>query len=236
MPEATPRSGVAPAVEGESSTILSGGLYSGLPGDTLDGMGGGADASRARERVWPSFLRGESAAWIQARLSEGDPLRLAERCARRLRERWVLLDPERVRRRAVAVCAEAAAHESAPEELEPWALEKIDRAIGQLLEADAEAERSRPGELNDEEREFDLLTRSLLVEPGLVRTISVAFNLMDALPRRAFFELLIEGKEPGEVIETGPWDHDGLRAAVLSALHTIGYDLDTDKRSTREDR
>jgi len=197
-------------------------------------MGGGASAGRASGSAWPSFLRGESAAWIHARLCDGDPLRLSERTARRLREVWVLLDPERVCRRALAVCAEAAANEAAPAELEVWAFAKIDLAIAQLRESDAEAERSRPGELSEEERAFDLLTRSLLVEPLLVRTVSVAFNALDAPPRRAFFELLIEGKEPGEVIEAGPWDHDGLRAAVLTALRTIGYDLPPKKSSPKE--
>lgn len=200
-------------------------------------MGGPEQAGQGGRTYWPSFLRGESAEWILARLSEGDPLRLAERCARRLREKWVLLDPERVCLRALGVCAEAAAREAAPADLEAWVATKVDATIERLVDEDREAERTRPGELSEEEQKFELLTRSLLVEPGLVRTVSVAFNDLGPLPRRAFFELLIEGAEPLEVIERGPWNKEELHAAVLNALRVIGYDV-TGKRPARksEDR
>ena len=63
------------------------------------------EASRKPESAaWPSFLRGSDASEILAHLSEGDPLRLQERAARRLREVWILLEPERVYQWAMAVC------------------------------------------------------------------------------------------------------------------------------------
>jgi hypothetical protein len=174
---------------------------------------------------WPSFLRGEDASEILARVSEGDPLRLEEATARRLREAWYLLEPERVFHRALAVCAKAASKEDPPHDLRAWTSAKIDVAIEQLVRADHEAEQAHPTLLSEAEKVFPLLTDSLMLDPELVRFASVAFNALDPLPRRAFFELMIQGREVGEVIEAGPWDEDGLYAAIQTALATLGLDV-----------
>jgi hypothetical protein len=58
-----------------------------------------------------------------------------------------------------------------------------------------------------------------------VRFVSVSFNALGSLPRRAFFELLIEGREVPDVIEAGPWDEDGLYEALQTALATMGLDV-----------
>jgi hypothetical protein len=148
-----------------------------------------------------------------------------EASARRLREVWVLLDPDRVCQRALAVCAKAASDEAPPADLGAWARAKIDVAIEQLVYADSEAERVHPELLSEHDKAFPLLTDSLMVDPERVRSTSVAFNSLDALPRRAFFELLIEGREVGEVIEAGPWDEDGLYEAIQTALATVDLDV-----------
>jgi hypothetical protein len=184
------------------------------------------EASRKPEPAyWPSFLRGEDASAILAHLSEGDPLRLQEASARRLREVWYLLDPERVYLRALAVCAKAASKEAPPQDLAAWKLAKIDLAIEQLVRADHEAEHAHPEIVAEEEKVFPLLTDSLMVDPELVRFASSSFNALDPLPRRAFFELLIEGREVAEVIEAGPWDEEGLYDALQTALATVGLDV-----------
>jgi hypothetical protein len=104
-------------------------------------------------------------------------------------------------------------------------LAKIDLAIEQLAREDREAERRDPERLSREDKDFPLLTRCMFLEPELVRRCSVAFNLLEPLPRRAFFELLIEGRDAREVIEAGPWDADGLYVAIHTALAIFGLDL-----------
>lgn len=156
-----------------------------------------------------------------ARLSSGDPLQLAERTSRRLREVWVLLEPDRVFHRALAVCAHAATLEQPPVNLSDWTRSKIDLAIEQLMSADHEAEHANPGVTTEEQRSFPLLTQSLMRAPEDVRAMTVAFNALDPLPRRAFFELMIESRLPVEVIESGPWDADGLLKAIQVALATL---------------
>src|SRR6185503_14751937 len=184
------------------------------------------EASHRPEPVfWPSFLRGGDANEILARLSEGDPLRLQEASARRLREVWYLLEPERVYHRALAVCAKAASKEAPPTDLGLWVRTQLDLAIEQLVRKDCEAEHAHPELVAEDEKVFPLLTDSLMLDPELVRSTSVSFNALDPLPRRAFFELLIEGREIGEGIEAGPWDEDGLYNAIQTALATMRLDV-----------
>lgn len=175
--------------------------------------------------AWPSFLRGGDASEILAHLSEGDPLRLQEATARRLREVWFLLEPERVYHRALAACATGAALEDSPADLDAWVRAKVDLAIEILVRADFEAEQAHPELVSEQEKVFPLLTDSLMLDPELVRFVSVSFNALDPLPRRAFFELMIEGREVAEVIEAGPWDEDGLYQAIQTALATMGLDV-----------
>lgn len=191
----------------------------------LRGVGKGEASLGAERAAWPSFLRGRSSAETLERLSQGDPLRLREISARRLREVWVLLDPDRVYFRALGVCADAAPNEDAPQDLSKWTHMKIDLAIEQLVRADRDAENASPGLVSGDVGEFPLLTECLMMEPGLVRPASVAFNALHTLPRRAFFELIVEGRELGDCIEQGPWDEDGLYQAIQAALATLGLDV-----------
>jgi hypothetical protein len=187
-------------------------------------------ASGEARRAWPSFLRGEDVHEVYAHLCNGDPLRVRERSARRLRETWYLLEPDRVCDRALPVIAFAARSSEPPEDLEAWTFAQIDRTIAQLVRADAEAERTRPGILTDEERRFPLLTQSMYLHPDLVRTASVAFNALPPLPRRAFYELLIEGMDVHECVERGPWNHDELYIAIHESLAAVGLDLYSDRK------
>ena len=183
---------------------------------------------RVARAAWPSFLRGENASAISERLGQGDPLRLRERSALRLREQWVLLEPDRVFYRALGVCADAALLDEPPVDLEAWVALKIDLAIEQLVLGDRVGERAQPDLPSDEECEFPLLTECLMLDPKLVRPATVAFNRLDALPRRAFFELMILGRFPREVIKAGPWDEDDLYAAIQTALATLSLDARAD--------
>jgi hypothetical protein len=167
---------------------------------------------------------------------ENDPLRLREGTARRLREVWFLLEPDRVFHRSLAVCADAARCDEPPEDLAAWAATKIELAIEQLVREDRSAESSHPDVLTEEEQTFPLLTDCFFLEPGLVRAASVAFNALDAVPRRAFFELVILGREVPEVIEAGPWDEDGLQQALQTALATLSLDVQQDPADPQPER
>lgn len=131
--------------------------------------------------------------------------------------------------------AKAAAQEDPPRDLAVWALAQVDLAIEQLVRADLEAERAHPESLTDEDKVFPLLTDGLMLDPELVRSASVAFNSLDPLPRRAFFELMVEARAVGEVIEAGPWDEDGLYSAIQTALAAVGLDVPSGPVDDHED-
>jgi hypothetical protein len=191
---------------------------------------GAATGARA---YWPSFLRG-TANEILSRMLESDPLRLRERSARRLRERWLLVEPDRAHVCSVALVAKGAAAEDAPEDLDAWAVARVDAAIDQLVEADIQAEEEQ-APLEEHERVFPLLTDALMLDPGRVRECAVAFNVLDPLPRRAFFELMIEGRQVPDMLETGPWDEDLLYRDIHLALAAFSYDLPDAEASTETD-
>lgn len=195
-------------------------------------MGDGGTSSPGS---WPSFLRGEDDGEVLARLSHADPLHLRERSARRLRERWFLVEPDRAYHRAVAACAYGARRESPPSDLDAWTLAKIDMAIDQILNADREAERTRPDLLEDEEKEFQLLTNCMMIEPELVRFVSVQFNALDDLARRAFFEICVEGREIPDIVESGPWDEGMLYEAIQAALAPFGLDVGSEAEEDLEE-
>jgi hypothetical protein len=192
--------------------------------------------------AWPSFLRGNAAEVLAHLTQGGDPLRLVERSAMRLRQRWILLDPDRVYYRALGVCADAAPCEEPTKDLEAWAIAKIDLAIEQLVREDREAEAANPGVppegAGTGELYFPLLTDCFMIDDELSRAASVAFNALPPEPRRALFELLVEGRKVTECVEGGPWNHDALKAAVRTAISTLGLDAKprrADHRNRRTD-
>jgi hypothetical protein len=193
-------------------------------------MGRDGTSSGAARRYWPAFLRGDDASEVYSRLiGDGDPLRLQERVAKRMREVWLLVEHGRLVTRTAVLCAKGAVSESAPEDLEAWAIVKIDKAIEQLVRRDEEAEQREPALVEEEEKVFPLLTHALFRDPQRVREHSVRFNALEPLARRAFFELMIEGRELMEVIEGGPWNRETLRGYVLQALAALDLPLPPEK-------
>ena len=189
-------------------------------------MGRDGASTDAPRRYWPAFLRGEDVREVYSRLiGDGDPLRIQERVANRMRQVWFLVEHERLVTRTAVLCAKGALAEPAPEDLEAWTVGKIDKAIDQLLRRDEEAEQREPALVEEEEKVFPLLTQALLRDPGRVREHSVRFNALEPLARRAFFELMIEGRELMEVIEGGPWNRETLRSYVLQALAALDLPL-----------
>jgi hypothetical protein len=188
------------------------------------------DAHIPERRYWPNFLRGEPRE-IHARLLENDPLRLRERSAVRLRARWVLIEPDRAFARSAACAALGAAQEEPPAELAAWADACIDRAFEQILERDRASELA--GDPPDEEqRTFPLLTDCLLVAPERVRPVTIAFHALEDSTRRAFFELMVEGRQVLEVLQEGPWiDADQLHDQTQASLRVFGYNPPARTRS-----
>jgi len=161
-----------------------------------------------RRPHWRRLLSGSSPREVLARLVNGDPLGVRELVARRLREHGYLLDADRVFLRAIARCARFSARYRGQPALEEWLVERVDEALGDLLNEDLEAVRRRAamsgtpdssgpsgpeggGVAGGAHEDF---ARPLGLDPARMRLACVAFNHLDLPARRAFFDLVIEGR------------------------------------------
>lgn len=79
------------------------------------------------------LLAGGSPREVLARIARADSLGLRARIARRMRERVLLLDAERVHLRALAVTANAAPGRRWEGRIGPWLDERVDEALDALL-------------------------------------------------------------------------------------------------------
>ena len=153
---------------------------------------------------------------ILKRLAEGDPLGLRERVDARLRERWLLLDVERVHLRAMALVAHRAGSWSGRPGLEHWLTNQVDAAIDEVR-AEAgpgDGPREGPGAA-------DAIAAALGLEPRVARRLQAIFDGRSEAERRIFIRIVLDGEEIGQVAreEQASITEVGRRArVVLEAL------------------
>lgn len=165
----------------------------------------------------------ESAAWpalkdlllvgtereILARIVPEDPLGLLELCGRRLRERNLILDADRVVLRAFALTASQASSWRGRPGLAPWLAARVDEAIDQVLaeaqarlaadavfaaDPDAPASEDAPRESrHDAFGSLAFFAGPLGLDAAALDRACVRFNLLEASDREAFFHIAIEG-------------------------------------------
>ena len=171
-----------------------------------------ASARPSHRPHWRRLLSGSSPREVLARLVTGDPLGVRALVARRLREHCYLLDADRVYLRAIARCARFSARYRGQPALEQWLTERVDEALGDLLREDLEAARrgawaagsktgpgrqSGPGSKSGTGAPggaHEDFARPLGLDPARMRLACVAFNHTNLPARRAFFDLVIEGR------------------------------------------
>lgn len=177
-------------------------------------LGGGGDPA--------TVLRlGDPASVLRA-IDTGDPLGLLERCARRARERALLVDVDRLQQQAAAHVAVLAGSYDAGVELDQWLSMRIDDAIERILQDD-HSEASRFDDTTDQwDPRYEFLVYTLGVDPRRTRRACVAFNALPVKARRAFFALVLDGRDPDDCVgdEFGSSDEiiDGARAGLLAII------------------
>jgi DNA-directed RNA polymerase specialized sigma24 family protein len=177
-------------------------LWHGASTDTATDAPGQAAASR-----WPALFAGGSAREILSRIVQGDPLELRDHIARRMRVESYLLDADRVHLRALARCARAAVRYRGRPELGEWLAAIVDESIAELLVEDHEAPPSERHAASQpigppHAGAFSALARPLGLDPEAMRGACVLFNRLPAPERRAFFDLVIEGRELDSIAQT----------------------------------
>ena len=175
----------------------------------------------ARDVDWRRVLVGASPREVLARLMSGDPLRLAAVVEERLRARAYLFDADRVLLRTAARCARLALRYRGDPPLERWLAERADEALLDLLRADAESDMR--GELPGPERlaAFEALARPLGLDPARMHRACLAHNQLSEAQRRAFREVVIEGRSLDALAARGERSATEIARAARTALRTM---------------
>jgi hypothetical protein len=143
---------------------------------------------------WRRWLAGGSPREVLARIVRDDPLRLRERVAAHLRAEAWLLDADRVHLRCLARVARAAPGYRGRPALAEWLDAHVARASAELVQRDGDGGDLDAGDV-DALRAFEVLARPLALDPRALARACAAFNRLPTLERRAFFALVLEGRE-----------------------------------------
>lgn len=166
-------------------------------------------------------MAGKPANEVLARISNGDLLKLYPLCARRIRDTYFVLDPDRVFERALAMVAVGIEVEAESCLRPEWLVGTIDRAIERTLDHDREEERAGLPPENPEEH-FRLFVEAFFVEPPLARLSAVRLNGLEERVRKGFQLLIVEGRPLEECLELGLGPPERLQLDILLALEAIG--------------
>ena len=172
--------------------------------------------SDADERARALLLSARSPDDLITRLLDGDPLRLVERSAVRLKQRSLFLDCERVSERAACLVANSKYQRDAP--FEDWMVAQIDCAIDDILTKDEL--RYRKGErAGGDEYSFMLLLFGIADERSLAA--AVRFNGQALHTRQAFTLLLIDHWTIAECLEAGYGPQEQLIVRAQTAVAAL---------------
>lgn len=185
------------------------------PGDSGPGQ---APARSAARSVLLSELPLEAKL---AAVTSGDPLGLCPLAARRVRERSLYLDPDRVHEEACFNVVALSVVLEAEDEFDGWLIERVDEAIDNLVRRDGEALRrgAFEADLVRESGEYLGGCWGLTPEEGV--TAAARFNQLPMAHRRTFFALLVEHETIEACIEAGLGPREVLRERAVRAIEAI---------------
>ncbi len=186
------------------------------------GAGAAASTGRgARAGDWRRVLCGASPREVLARMIHGDPLTLAARIEARLRMRAYLFDADRVFLRAAARCARLCVRYRGDPPLERWLDERIDESLLDLLRADAEGDARGEPPGPQQLAAFEVLARPLGLDPAAMHHVCLVHNQLPEAQRKAFRELVIEGRSLDELAAAGAGSATEIARAARAALLTV---------------
>lgn len=169
----------------------------------------------------PAPLRGRSAREVLARLCDGDPLELGPRCSARIDERALLLDPGRLTNRAAARIAYDALRWRGAPPLAAFLTRAIDRAMGELVEEEAE---SAFHGLADAERalaHYGFLADLLGLEPSITGRACAAFNALPQVERETFWAVCLRRERILDVAVRSQRSADDVRSELRATFELL---------------
>lgn len=177
-------------------------------------------ARPARAADWRAILAGASPREVLARLMNGDPLSLSTVVEERLRARAWLLDADRVYLRAAARCARLSARYRGDPILSAWLAERVDEAMLELVDEELEA-LSTEAPAGGETGVFETLARPLGLDPARTRRACAVHNALPEDQRRAFREVVLEGRDLDDLARTGARSATEIARSARQALLAV---------------
>jgi hypothetical protein len=156
---------------------------------------------------------------ILEKLATGDPLGLLEAGAGRLRERFLLVEPDRLFHQGMLRIALAAPGPRHDGSFDSWLAERIDEAIDETLRQDQERLMQDPESWRPEHHGF--LEEWIGIPPKAALKAAVQFNGLSHSARRVFFEFMVEGRSVAHCLEAGLGPVERLRANARRALSAL---------------
>lgn len=153
-------------------------------------------------------------------VAQGDPLGLYPLGARRVRARWLYLDPGRVFEESVFTVTALSRGLRPQDDLDAWLTGRVDDAINHLLRRDAEA--LLDGSAAEQVRESsEYLSGCWGLPAADAFRAAVRFNGLTERSRRTFFALLVEHKSAAECLAEGLGPMDALKRHAQQAVAAI---------------
>ncbi len=174
-------------------------------------------------RDWPgrALLGRRNAREVISRLTDGDPLEIRARCIARIEHHARFIDVRRLQLRAVARIAHAAPRYSGEPALDPWLEERIDAAIEDLLNEDAEEDRSDIPATEPWDPRYAFVSETLGIEPALARRACIAFNDLPTDVRRAYFATVVAKKTIHRYVAEGNGPPEKVKGQLQRVLDAI---------------
>jgi hypothetical protein len=179
------------------------------------------------------ILHADDPKTILRRLTNGDPLGLYERCARRTRERHLLVEVDRLFELALAIVATAAVVDSDESVgTSEWMNSQIDRALESILCEDQEAERRAVDSGDPDNPSYAFVRDVFGVEGPIARGATVAFNGLPHRVRAVFFALVVKAKSVDQCVAEGLGTVAALKRDVQLAFRTLGHLDESDEHDS----
>jgi hypothetical protein len=166
---------------------------------------------------------------VLQRLLDGDPLDLVPCTDRLVRERSVLIAPERVYHRAAARIAHAAMRYRGEPPLAEWIEGLFSIAIQELVAEDLDAERAGIPPATPWDPDYAMITEITGCQPAVARSVANAFNHLPHNVRRTTFAVLVEGKSLNRWVAEGHGPPERAREELLRGWKTLAAGIDPER-------
>ncbi len=202
-----------------------------LNGRRHDGERAAPQPAPAASPNWQALFSQPSSSQILARVLEGDPLAIEQRCRARIEHLALLVDLERVVQCTMANVAYFARRYRGAPPFEVWMRQRVEAGIERVLEDEAELDRTMHA--FDPPTAMHLsLGAKLGMNPRLVRPALVIFNSLPLRVRRVFYAVVVEERPivdlPSDAFGELAVRERRLRAALssISAMRPVGIQAD----------